>query len=207
ENFNRPYLSFTPSEFWNRWHISLSTWLRDYIFFPLRRALLKRKDIFPDVLIQSIPPLVTMLVSGLWHGVGWKLIVWGLYFGVLIVLYQVFGARGDWKPKGAVKQILAWLLMFSLIVFSFIIFRAVSLDWLWNALLHAPLYRNSNELIASFVLLVMISFYASTLIVKLLLDQYFEKYATLQAIYFAAATLMTIVFINSSSPDFIYFQF
>jgi D-alanyl-lipoteichoic acid acyltransferase DltB (MBOAT superfamily) len=215
ENFNQPYLSLTPGEFWNRWHISLSSWLRDYIFFPIRRVLLKRKDVIPDVLIQSIPPLVTMFVSGLWHGVGWKFIVWGLYYGVLIVIYQLLGIRGDpsaalragWNLKSAIKQFLTWLVMFSLIVFGWLIFRTVSLEWLWNAVIHSPFYRNSNELIASFVLLVMIGFYALLLIVKSLLDRYFENYPTLHAVYFVAATLITIVFINSSSPDFIYFQF
>jgi alginate O-acetyltransferase complex protein AlgI len=207
ENFKQPYLSLTPAEFWNRWHISLSSWLRDYIFFPLRRALLKQKHIFPDILIQSIPPLVTMFLSGLWHGAGWKFIIWGLYYGVLIVLYQILGIRGDWKPKGALKQSFAWLVMFSLIIFGWLIFRATSLDWLWNALVNTPFYRNSNELIASLVLLNMIGVYASLLIIKLLLDRRLEKYTTLHALYYAVATLMTIVFINSSSPDFIYFQF
>jgi D-alanyl-lipoteichoic acid acyltransferase DltB (MBOAT superfamily) len=207
ENFNQPYLSLTPGEFWNRWHISLSSWLRDYIFFPLRRILLKRKNIFPDIFIQSIPPLVTMFVSGLWHGVGWKFILWGLYYGVLIVIYQLLNIRGDWKPKGVLNQFLAWLVMFSLIVFGWLIFRSVSLEWLWNALVNTPFYSNSNELIASFVLLAMVGFYASLLIVKSLLDWYFEKYPTLHALYYVAATLMTIIFINSSSPDFIYFQF
>jgi hypothetical protein len=148
-----------------------------------------------------------MFVSGLWHGVGWKFIIWGLYYGVLIVLYQILGIRGDWKPKGALKQFFAWLVMFSLIVFGWLIFRATSLGWLWNAIINTPFYRTPNELIASFVLLTMIGFYASLLISKLLLDRYFEKYATVHALYYAAATLMTIVFINSSSPDFIYFQF
>lgn len=207
ENFNQPYLSLTPGEFWNRWHISLSSWLRDYIFFPLRRVLLKQKNIFPEILIQSIPPLVTMFISGLWHGVGWKFIIWGVYYGVLIVLYQVLGIRGDWKPQGTIKKFFAWLVMFLLIVFGWLIFRAVSLNWLWSALAHSPLYHTSNELIASFVLLVMIGFYASLLIVKSLLDRYAANYTTLHALYYVGATLMTIVFINSSSPDFIYFQF
>ncbi len=207
ENFNKPYLSLTPGEFWNRWHISLSSWLRDYIFFPIRRVLLKQKKAIPDILIQSIPPLVTMFVSGLWHGVGWKFIVWGLYYGILIVVYQLLGVRGDWKPQGAIKQFFAWLIMFSLIVFGWLIFRAVSLDWLWNVLIHSPLYRNTNELIASFVLLVMIGFYALLLIIKSLLDRYASNYTNLYALYYVGITLMTIVFINSSSPDFIYFQF
>lgn len=213
ENFNQPYLSLTPSEFWNRWHISLSSWLRDYIFFPVRRALLKRKDVFPEILIQSIPPLVTMFVSGLWHGVGWKFIVWGMYYGLLIVVYQILGVRTENLTHGRnnfwinVKQFLAWGVMFSLIVFGWLIFRADSLAWLWNALTNTPFYRNPQELTASFVLTVTIGFYASLLFVKFLLDRYFEKYTNLRAVYYVCATLMTIVYINSSSPDFIYFRF
>ncbi len=206
ENFNQPYLSLTPGEFWNRWHISLSSWLRDYIFFPLRRALLRMRTL-PEVIVQSLPALVTMFVSGLWHGVGWKFIVWGLYYGVLIVLYQLIGLRGDWRPAGRFKLFFAWLTMFLLIVFGWLIFRAQSLPWLWNALAHAPLYRTPQELIASFTLLVMIAFYATLLMVKFLMDRYWENSLNLHALYYAGATLAVMVFMNSSSPDFIYFQF
>jgi len=207
ENFNRPYLALTPGEFWNRWHISLSAWLRDYIFFPLRRFLLKNKTRVSEFWIQSIPPLVTMAVSGLWHGAGWKFIIWGLYYGVLIVLYQALGARGEWKPKEKIKQFFAWLLMFALIVFGWIIFRAISLDWLWQTLTHAPFARSPQEWTASFILLVMVGFYALPLILKMMLDLYAEKNLTLHALYYTAAVLLTILFINSTSPDFIYVQF
>ena len=211
ENFNQPYLSLTPTEFWNRWHISLSSWLRDYIFFPLRRILLKRKDVFPELAIQSIPPLVTMFISGLWHGVGWKFIIWGLYYGVLIVIYQILGVRAEnFTPSNILmkfKQILAWLVMFSLIVFGWLIFRADSLPWLWNAMTNTPFFRTPQELTASFTLTAIIGFYASLLFIKFLLDRHLETYTTLHGIYYACAVLMTIIFINSSSPDFIYFQF
>ncbi len=207
ENFNRPYLSLTPTEFWNRWHISLSTWLRDYIFFPIRRVLVKNKERVPDFFVQAVPPLVAMFVSGLWHGVGWTFVVWGLYYGVLIAAYQLAGIRGDWKPQGKLKTFLAWLLMFGFISFGWVIFRSVSLSVLWNSLAYAPLYYNENELIAGFVLLTMVAFYALPLVLKLALDLYAEKYPSLHALYYAAATILTIVFVNSSSPDFIYFRF
>lgn len=207
ENFNHPYLSLTPSEFWNRWHISLSTWLRDYIFFPLRRALLKKRNIIPEFMIQALPPLVTMFVSGLWHGVGWKFIVWGLYYGALIVIYQSIAARADVQPARRLRIFFSWLTMFLLIVFGWLIFRAQSLSWLWNALIHAPFYRTPQELTASFVLLTIIAFYASLLIVKFWIDRYWATYSNLQAAYYVCATLAIIVFMNSSSPDFIYFQF
>jgi D-alanyl-lipoteichoic acid acyltransferase DltB (MBOAT superfamily) len=108
ENFNRPYLSLTPTEFWNRWHITLSAWLRDYIFFPIRRALLRRKEPLPNWLLLSIPPLVTMFISGLWHGAGLTYVIWGIYYGVLIAGYQLIGLRGDWKPAGRLRTSFAW---------------------------------------------------------------------------------------------------
>jgi D-alanyl-lipoteichoic acid acyltransferase DltB (MBOAT superfamily) len=206
ENFNHPYLALTPSDFWNRWHMTLSSWLRDYIFFPLRRALLRMRKL-PEVLTASIPPLVTMFVSGLWHGVGWQFAVWGLYYGVLIVIYQLFGLRADFNFASRFKLFFMWLTMFLLIAFGWLIFRAQSLGWLWNALMNAPLYRTSQELIAGFVVLVMFAFYSSLLVVKYLIDRYWSNRANLQAGYYALATIVLIVFMNSSSPDFIYFQF
>lgn len=203
ENFNKPYLALTPNDFWNRWHISFSSWLRDYVFFPIRRSLLRIKGL-PEIFSQIIPPLVTMYISGLWHGTGSPLIVWGLYYGVLIVIYQVLGIRGDAK---SFKRFFLWLVMFLFIVFGWVIFRASSPNWVWNVLTVTPFSRSSNELIASFVLLVMIAFYASLLFSKHLLDVYAPQNTTLHAVYYAVAVGMTIIFMNSSSPDFIYFQF
>jgi len=84
-NFTLPYFSRNFTEFWNRWHISLSNWLRDYLFFPISRALLKRVPRRENALNLILPPLATMLVSGMWHGLGWNLLVWGGLHGV----YQV----------------------------------------------------------------------------------------------------------------------
>ncbi|NMC84021.1 MAG: MBOAT family protein [Anaerolineaceae bacterium] len=84
-NFNLPYLARNFTEFWARWHISLSNWLRDYIFFPFSRMLARHGQKYAKYLNLILPPLVTMIVSGLWHGLGWGLIVWGALHG----LYQV----------------------------------------------------------------------------------------------------------------------
>lgn len=206
ENFNKPYLSLTPGEFWNRWHMSFSFWLRDYVFFPLRRLLLRARYV-PEAAAQAIPPIVTMFLSGLWHGTGTTFIVWGLYYGVLIVLYQWAGIRGDWKPANRVSRFFAWLVMFALIVFGWLIFRAQSMPWLLNALAASPFYRDTAELTAALVVFVMISFHASLLFSKYILERFFPKSINLHALYYTAATAITIVFINSSSPDFIYFRF
>ena len=118
ENFNLPYASLTPTDFWNRWHITLSNWLRDYVFFPIGRALKKSRLKLPEWLVLSIPPIATMFVSGLWHGAGWNYVVWGLYYGVLIAVYQLIGIRGNWKPKSLITRGLAWFIMFFFIVFG-----------------------------------------------------------------------------------------
>lgn len=90
-NFNLPYLSHNFTEFWNRWHISLSSWLRDYIFFPLSRSLMRRFPERTNILALAVPPLATMLVSGLWHGLSWNLLVWGGLHGLYLLGERLLG--------------------------------------------------------------------------------------------------------------------
>jgi alginate O-acetyltransferase complex protein AlgI len=204
ENFRQPYLALTPAGFWNRWHITLSTWLRDYVFFPVRRALLRYK--LNEKLAMSIPPIVTMFISGLWHGAGLTFVVWGLYYGILIASYQLTGIRGDWKPQSKIAVLFAWLLMFSLIVFGWMIFRAPSMSWLINVLINAPFLPSQNEFILSLIALTMTLAYSLPMLIKHLIDQYANE-GWLQAAYYAFATVLIIIYTNSSTSDFIYFQF
>jgi len=206
ENFNDPYLSLTPTDFWNRWHITLSTWLRDYIFFPMRRALLRSKIKFPSWLVDSLPPLVTMLVSGIWHGAGWTYVAWGGFYGVLIVIYQALGMGGAWKPANWFTRFAAWLVMFSFIVLGWMFFRAPSFAWAFQ-FFTSPFAGTLNQQAVAVVCLSMTAFYALPLIVKLVLDRFFRPNAFIISIFYAAATVMLFLYLNSSSPDFIYFQF
>ncbi len=207
ENFRQPYLSLTPTDFWNRWHITLSAWLRDYIFFPVQRALMRRRTRPSRFWLRSIPPLVTMFVSGLWHGAGWTFVVWGLYYGVLITAYQEAGIRGDWRPASRWGSGLAWLLMFALIVFGWTLFRAPSLAWLGTSLFHTPFIRSQAEMMAALIALSTALFYSLPLLLKWALLDRLPRESWLQAAYFAAATTAVIVYLNAASPDFIYFQF
>ncbi|MFN2144047.1 MAG: MBOAT family O-acyltransferase [Anaerolineales bacterium] len=86
ENFNQPYLSLDAADFWNRWHISLSNWLRDYIFYPVMRWLRGYIKNPRNALLIVIPPMAAMLVSGLWHGTGLNFILWGAIHGILLAL-------------------------------------------------------------------------------------------------------------------------
>jgi D-alanyl-lipoteichoic acid acyltransferase DltB (MBOAT superfamily) len=206
ENFNRPYLSLTPTDFWNRWHITLSTWLRDYIFFPVRRALMRSRLALPGWLLLSIPPIVTMFISGLWHGAGWTFVVWGLYYGLLISIYQLIGIRGDWRPRSPLLLGLAWLLMFCLIIFGWGIFRAPSLPWLGHVLFEMPFLKAQNDLMVGLITLSMVIVYSIPLLIKFALDK-LPKDGWFQPAYYALASTLIVVFLSSSSPDFIYFQF
>ena len=206
ENFNRPYLSLTPTEFWNRWHITLSAWLRDYIFFPIRRALLKRKDSLPTWLLLSIPTLVTMFISGIWHGAGLTYMIWGIYYGVLIAGYQLIDLRGDWKPAGRLKTFFAWLIMFAFIAFGWLIFRAPSMTWLSDVFLHSEWTHGRDDWIVASIVLSRTILYSLPLVIKYLLDQYSPR-GFIQPFYYAAITLSVVIFIGSVTTDFIYFQF
>jgi alginate O-acetyltransferase complex protein AlgI len=134
DNFKQPYFSESISEFWARWHISLSQWLRDYIFYPLRRTLLRRNR-STDVLSLVLPPMVTMLASGLWHGANWTFVVWGGLHG----LYLIFSIltkntrqriqellRIDRFPL--IHKVISIVVAFHLVTFAWVFFRANSLS-------------------------------------------------------------------------------
>ncbi len=205
ENFRQPYLALTPTDFWNRWHITLSNWLRDYIFFPLRRAILRAR--WPRWLADVLPPLVTMFASGLWHGAGWTYVIWGLAYGVLIVIYQFIGMGGAWKPRSKVTQFLAWLVMFTFIFTTFAIFRAPTLEWLVSILRNSPLLGSTDFQAVTVVTLSMTAFYAAPLIIKMVMDRRLRPDSIWHDLYYVAATVAMLAYLNSSSPDFIYFQF
>lgn len=209
ENFKSPYLSITPTDFWNRWHITLSEWLRDYIFFPARRVCLRIKSRASKQIALFVPPLITMLASGFWHGTGWTYIVWGFYYGLLIVLYQMVGFGGAWKPNNRFKLATARILMFGLIVFGWLIFRSPSIEWLVNIGRHSQFIQSDNEIFVAAASLSTIIGYIIPLLIKRSIDA--MKISAVrnwaEPLFYAVALTVTVIYINSSTPDFIYFQF
>jgi alginate O-acetyltransferase complex protein AlgI len=146
-------------------------------------------------------------LSGIWHGSGWTYIAWGLFFGVLIAVYQTLGLGGAWKPSTRLTGFLAWLVMFTFIVLSFVIFRAPSLAWVGNVFLSSPLIGSHDTWISALVVLSMAAVYTAPLIVKHLLDRHIRPDSFLHTAYFALATVSMFFFLNASSSDFFYFQF
>lgn len=126
ENFRRPYWSASPAEFWHRWHISLSTWLRDYLYIPLggnRRG--------PGRMYVNL--MLVMVLGGLWHGAAWKYLLWGGYQGLLLVAFRGLGVRGR-GPESAWSwgRALGALGFFHLACFGWLIFRCESLEQVWG---------------------------------------------------------------------------
>lgn len=114
ENFNRPYIAASFTEFWTRWHISLSSWLRDYLYVPLggnRRG--------PRRTLVNV--FLVFLLSGLWHGAAWTFVLWGAYHGAFVVLERVLGARRDRIPL-----VLQHATTLALVVIGWVFFRAAT---------------------------------------------------------------------------------
>jgi len=108
KNFDFPYASKNITEFWQRWHISLSSWLRDYIYFPLSRWMLKHDANHQHAQNILIPPLVTMLVSGLWHGLAWNTLLWGVLYGLFMAVDRWLILRRQGKPAPMVSFTIAF---------------------------------------------------------------------------------------------------
>jgi alginate O-acetyltransferase complex protein AlgI len=131
ENFDRPFLSITPSIFWTRWHMSLSFWIRDYVFNPLAAAG-RRYSWWPYVGL-----IISMILFGLWHGAKWTFIVYGVYHGLVLVMHRL-GQRMKRQfsvhlPR-YVGAFLSWGTTFALIAVGFIFFRANDLTQAWMML-------------------------------------------------------------------------
>jgi alginate O-acetyltransferase complex protein AlgI len=128
-NFREPYLSRNPAEFWQRWHITLSTWLRDYIYFPLSVA-------GGGIARAGVGLMITMFLGGLWHGAAWTFALWGLYHGALLALHRVaspFLSRiAPTSPIGSrLWHALCVVVTFQLICLGLAIFRASSFADAW----------------------------------------------------------------------------
>ncbi len=122
-NFREPYLSRNPAEFWRRWHITLSSWLRDYLYITLggnRKGPLRN---YANLMI-------TMLLGGLWHGAGWNFVIWGGLHGFLLVSHKFAGALGlrrrDPESKLSLRDVPSIVLNFHAVCFIWIFFRATT---------------------------------------------------------------------------------
>ncbi|MCH5308398.1 MAG: MBOAT family protein [Prevotella sp.] len=162
-NFNVPYFSRNIPEFWRRWHISLMTWFRDYLYFPLGGSRCAKWKVIRNILI-------VWGVSGFWHGANWTFICWGLFHGIIISLYYLFGANTKYQNVVAagrnfpnIKEVCQMGMTFLLVVIGLIIFRSESItqafDYLQcmvtNDILPLTILDSYGKLYLGFCLLLM----------------------------------------------------
>lgn len=211
-NFNLPYFATNPSEFWRRWHISLSTWLRDYLYIPLGG---NRKGTFATY--RNL--FLTMLLGGLWHGAAWTFVFWGIYQGMLLVIHRLLKPFLSIMPPlkgffiGKIWFFVRVIFFFHLICIGWLLFRAQSMTQVYH-MLHSLLFNfrfdygiGINDMIIKTVL------YSSILLIVQLM-QYWKD--DLMAIYkwrpayvaaFHAIIFYLITMYSSGGAEFIYFQF
>ncbi len=133
DNFRQPYFSLSITEFWQRWHISLSTWIRDYLYFPFARKMLRlTQGRFPR-LAQLIVSVIVMGLVGLWHGAAWTFVIWGTLHGIFLGVEGWLQARHNKTAEAPttsspVATAIRWAITFGLVCFAWIFFRANSVS-------------------------------------------------------------------------------
>jgi alginate O-acetyltransferase complex protein AlgI len=195
-NFNLPYFADNPKEFWRRWHISLSTWLRDYIYIPLGG---NRKGEGQ----ARLAILATMVLGGLWHGASWTFVVWGLYQALLLIAHRQF----NW-PNNIVTRIL----FFHAVVIGWLFFRSQSFDQIVQ-MLQAMLFHFNIASLDSSAWLGLIGFLSPLLAIQIW--QYktddlmivFKQNWLLKNLIYAFLTYLVLGFGVMKAEEFIYFQF
>jgi len=212
ENFRHPYLAQNPADFWRRWHITLSQWIRDYIYIPLGGNRVGGARLFANLMI-------TMFLCGLWHGAQWNFVLWGLYHGALIYGYRLAAAAGVPMSGGGAWQAAARVLvMFALVHLGWALFREPDLAYLAFNLNPLASHADAPPLEVAAYLFALCALYALPLAAHALLDRYqvIERIAAggrgglalVRQAGFAAACLAAVAGMRATvTTDFIYFQF
>jgi D-alanyl-lipoteichoic acid acyltransferase DltB (MBOAT superfamily) len=200
KNFDRPYLARNVREFWTRWHISLSTWLRDYLYIPLGGNRGPRWRTTRNLLL-------TMLLGGLWHGAAWTFVLWGAWHGLLLVVSRAAARRPEEaSPARVWGQRLA---TFHLVLLGWLLFRAQDLATL-EAYARGLLAFDLAWRLHPAYLLVLALAVAAHVVSREALDRWSARFLRLPeplqgAAY--AASLLLLCGLSAGGPSFIYFQF
>ena len=229
-NFRFPYFVRTPQQFWQHWHISLSTWLRDYLFLPVSFALSRRIDgvrwigLGDDFWIYAGATTVTMLLGGLWHGAAWNFVLWGAYQGALLV---AFTAAQQWRRKGRRRRaviagrtgplsaatVLGAVGMFHLTCLGWLIFRADSAGQIGH-LAWTLVADFAPGTAALWTIGVPLLAYTAPLLVVQAIEARKDDLAAVLSLpaavrysVYAAMFYLTVLFGDFAGSQFIYFQF
>ncbi len=203
ENFNYPYISASVTEFWRRWHISLSTWFKEYVYIPLGG---NRKG--PARQILNL--LIVWSLTGLWHGASWNFVLWGLYYAVLLIVEKLIGLKLLKKLPKAVGHLYAILA----VLFGWVLFYFEDMGALWaffgRLFSFQPTTAHGTNLLLGFAPMVFISAFASTPAAKKLYERVKDRDAVrygVIALAMAVLVLCVAALASQSYNPFIYFRF
>ena len=208
ENFNYPYISKSITEFWRRWHITLGSWFRDYIYIPLggnKKGFLKQ--------IRNI--LIVWFLTGAWHGASWNFILWGLFFGVILILEKVILLKLLKKlPTWTNYVYTAFLVLISWVIFAFEDLGKVK-DYLFTMFhLNKTNIVNAEGLyyLKNYFIIIVIGLILSTPVISKLLKKLEEKHTNIRSIlitgvYIGILVLSTASLVSDSYNPFLYFRF
>jgi D-alanyl-lipoteichoic acid acyltransferase DltB (MBOAT superfamily) len=207
-NFNMPYFATSPRDFWSRWHISLSTWLRDYLYIPLGGNRKGRWKTYRNLML-------TMLLGGLWHGAGWTFIAWGFFHGALLIGHRLCEKRRAQPrpdPRTRLANVAKALLMFHLVCVGWLLFRAQSMPQAWG--MAARVFADLRFTPTALYGLGMIAFYVAPLMALELWLHHKKDLLRLpkvnwvpRACVYSYFALMLVAFHPTVPSEFIYFQF
>lgn len=209
KNFDFPYLSRNIAEFWRRWHISLMTWLRDYIYFPLGGS---KKGVF----ITIVNTFIVFFISGLWHGASWTFVLWGLYHALLINILTILHIKKKYTLSPSLKDLHKILITFVFVVFGWIMFRAESVPFFFNYVgrMFSAQIDINNILTGKYI---KVLFFIFVMLVVEWLQKgkdhalqfsnkgLFKFRPVRLALYYVI--LLTIIVMQGEGQNFIYFQF
>ncbi len=210
-NFCHPYTALNPADFWRRWHISLSTWFRDYVYIPLGGNRCSRSHHLFNLFF-------TFLLSGLWHGAAWNFVFWGAWHGAAMVGWTLLDQRlpaFTRSPRSVVK-ITQWVITMAIVLFGWLLFREHSIGRTVSALALNPLSAPAADWAISGYLVCLMIVYSLPLILHAALETKLARWQDQRNTWPAVATqsatailLLTILLTLASSvgSDFIYFQF
>lgn len=203
ENFHRPYFACTIGEFWHRWHISLSTWFKDYVYIPLGGNRVGKLRNYFNLLI-------TFVVSGIWHGANWTFLCWGTIHGILLCIEKAFGISKQ-KYTGA-KKIFHWATTFVLVCFAWILFRANTLSDAVSVV--TGIFTNLGTPKPEYANFIAIGLAMTVLLTKEFADEFNWKIRVADSkswlvrhIYLIIMIAYIILFGVLGGDQFIYFQF
>ena len=198
ENFRNPYVALTPAEFWRRWHISLSTWFRDYLYIPLGGSRDGGTKTFRNVGI-------TFLLCGLWHGASWNFVIWGAYHGVLVTLSPFLEA---------IPKALRWLLTFILIHIGWLLFRETNLAMLVSDLFELPWHASWQDYLVGLYFFVVALLLSIPLWLQPVAEKFFQRLpgesnlrCMIESVLAGVGLAAIILLSSDSQSDFIYFAF